>query len=268
MIKSDMMIRKKQRGIVLAAMFILAGSVMSAQELLNMDKAMEIAMTGSPNIKQTELALVRSQERLNAQRARLKSQFAITLNPFEYQKTNRFDQQTSEWFLNESASSAGTFTVSQRFLPTDGTITLRNQFSYDYSSTKSTLAVDPVSRTFNNRLNLFVTQPIFTYNRTKMELQTMELEYESALLRYLLIRLSLERDVAQEFYSVYSGQMRLSIAEEELKNNMESNEIIRNKVDGGLLAREELYQAEVNLATSRSSVYNAGLNLENRKDRF
>jgi len=258
----------KAAGIMLVALLLLACNLLPAQELLNMDKAMEIAMANSPNMRQTELALVRSQERLNAQRARLKSQFAVTLNPFEYQKTNRFDQQTSEWFLNESASSAGTFTVSQRFLPTDGTITLRNQFSYDYSFTESALAVDPVSRTFNNRLNLSVSQPIFTYNRTKMELQTMELEYESALLRYLLIRLSLERDVAQEFYSVYSSQMRLSIAEEELKNNMESYEIIRNKVEGGLLALEELYQAEVNLATSRSSVYNADLNLQNRKDQF
>jgi outer membrane protein len=255
-------------GIVLTGIFLLASSGSSGQALLNMDKAMEIAMANSPNMKQTELALVRSQEKLNAQRARLKSQFAVTLKPFEYEKTNRFDQQTSEWFLNESASSAGTFTVSQRFLPTDGTITLRNQFSYDYSATESALAVDPVSQTFNNRLNLLVSQPIFTYNRTKMELETVELDYEAALLRYLLIKLSLERDVAQDFYAVYSSQMRLSIAEEELKNNLDSYEIIKNKVDGGLLALEELYQAEVNLATSRSSVFTAELNLQNRKDQF
>lgn len=252
----------------LTGTFLIASSGSFGQALLNMDKAMEIAMANSPNMKQTELALVRSQEKLNAQRARLKSQFAVSLKPFEYEKTNRFDQQTSEWFLNESASSAGTFTVSQRFLPTDGTITLRNQFSYDYSATESALAVDPVSQTFNNRLNLLVSQPIFTYNRTKMELQTVELDYEAALLRYLLIKLSLERDVAQDFYAVYSSQMRLSIAEEELKNNLDSYEIIKNKVDGGLLALEELYQAEVNLATSRSSVFTAELNLQNRKDQF
>jgi outer membrane protein TolC len=240
----------------------------NAQELLNMEKAMEIAMQNSPNMQQTELALVRSQERLNAQRARLKSQFSMTLNPFDYEKTNRFDQQTSEWFLNESASSQGTFTVSQRFLPTDAVIFLRNQFSYDYSSTESQFAADPISRTFNNRLNLSISQPIFTYNRTKMELETVEFEYEAALLRFLLIKLSLERDVAQNFYSVYSSQMRLTIAEEELKNNEESYEITKNKVEGGLQALEELYQAEVNLATSRSSVFTAELNLQNQKDQF
>jgi outer membrane protein TolC len=101
-----------------------------------------------------------------------------------------------------------------------------------------------------------------------METETLELEYESSLIRYLLMRLTLERNVAQDFYSVYSNQMSLEIAKEDLKNNEESYAIIKNKVDGGLLALEELYQAEVNLATSRSGVYNAELNLEDSKDQF
>jgi outer membrane protein len=249
---------------------LLAGGItgVSGQELLTIDKAMEIAVANSPDMKQTELALTQSQERLNAQRARLKSQFSMTLNPFEYEKTNRFDQQTSEWYLNESASSGGTFSINQRILPTDGTLMLVNRFSYDYSFTESALAVDPVSKTFNNRLYLQFTQPIFTYNRIRMETEQVELQYESSLLRYLLMRLSLERNVSQQFYAVYSNQMSLTIAQEELKSNQESYEIISNKVEGGLLALEELYQAEVNLATSRSNVFNAELTLQNSLDQF
>lgn len=238
------------------------------QDLLTMDRAMEYAVNNSPDMKQTELLLVQGQERLNAQRARLKSQFSVTLNPFEYEKTNRFDQQTSEWYLNESASSGGTFAINQSILPTNGELMLVNRFSYDYSFTESDLAIDPVSRTFNNRLYLQFTQPIFTYNETRMELEKVKLNYEASLLRYLIMRLSLERDVATEFYAVYSNQMQLEIAREELKNNQESYEIIRNKVEGGLLALEELYQAEVNLATSRSNVYSSELTLENSKDQF
>ncbi|MCK4750813.1 MAG: TolC family protein, partial [Bacteroidales bacterium] len=79
---------------------------------------------------------------------------------------------------------------------------------------------------------------------------------------------SLERDVAQQFYAVYSNQMRLVIAREALENNQESYIIISNKVEGGLLALEELYQAEVNLATSQSGVYTADLNLQNSMDQF
>ncbi|MCD4709474.1 MAG: TolC family protein, partial [Bacteroidales bacterium] len=188
--------------------------------------------------------------------------------PFEYEKTNRFDQQTSEWFLNESASSGGTFAINQRILPTDGELMLVNRFSYDYSFTESGFATDPLSKTFNNRLYLQFTQPIFTYNKTRMETEKLELEYEASQIRYLLMRLSLERNVAQEFYAVYSNQMSLEIAREDLKNNEESYEIISNKVEGGLLALEELYQAEVNLATSHSGVFNSELILANSLDQF
>ncbi len=257
-----------KKGMLLAGTLTVLGAATEAQSLLTIDRSMDIAVENSPDMKQTELSLVRSQERLNAQRARLKSQFSITLDPFEYEKTNRFDQQTSEWFVNESASTGGTFAINQRILPTDGQLMLVNRFSYDYSFTESAFAAEPTSKTFNNRLYLQFTQPIFTYNRTRMETETLELEYESSLIRYLLMRLTLERNVAQEFYSVYSNQMSLDIAKEDLKNNEESYEIIKNKVDGGLLALEELYQAEVNLATSRSGVYNAELNLEDSKDQF
>ena len=253
---------------LLAGVISIAGMAVQGQALLTIDRSMEFAVDNSPNMQQTELSLVRSQERLNAQRARLKSQFSITLDPFEYEKTNRFDQQTSEWYLNESASSGGTFAINQRILPTDGELTLVNRFSYDYSFTESAYAGDPLSKTFNNRLYLQFTQPIFTYNRTRMETEKLELDYEASLIRYLLMRLTLERDVAQEFYSVYSNQMSLEIAREDLKNNEESYEIIKNKVEGGLLALEELYQTEVNLATSHSGVFNSELTLANSMDQF
>jgi outer membrane protein len=256
------------RRLLPALLILLPAGGVEAQVLLDMDKALEIAVQNSPTMQQMELDLLRNRELLNAQRARLKSQFSLVLNPFDYERSNRFDRRTSEWFLNESASSAGTFSINQRILPTDGTLALRNTFSYDYNNSQSAGAAIPISRTWNNILNLQLTQPIFTYNRTKVELKRVELSYESALLRYLLQRLALERNVAQGFYDVYSKQMSLDIANEELKNNQESHDIIRNKVEGGLLALEELYQSEVNLATSRSSVYTAELNLQNSMDQL
>jgi outer membrane protein TolC len=254
------------RNLMILALVLFQLTGLRAQVLMDMEKALDIAILNSPTMQQVELDLIRNQELLNAQRARLKSQFGLELNPFEYERVNRFDRRTSEWFLNESASSTGTFSINQRILPTDGTISLYNTFWYDYNNSTSAGAVDPISRTWNNRLYLQLTQPIFTYNRTKVELARVELSYETALLTYLLQKLSLERNVAQTFYAVYSMQMRLDIANEELKNNQASHEITRNKVEGGLQALEELYQSEVNLATSRSSVYTAELNLLNAMD--
>jgi outer membrane protein len=62
------------------------------------------------------------------------------------------------------------------------------------------------------------------------------------------------------------AQMNLSIAREELANTERSFEIIKNKVDAGLAAREELYQAELNLATATSSFQNSQVTFENAKD--
>lgn len=253
---------------ILLLLLLMITSLSEAQQLITRELAMDIAAENSPDLKQSRLSLEFSQEKLYAQRARLKSQFALSLSPFQYERRNTQDKQTNEWFLNENALSSGTLSVNQRILPTDGTLSLRNTFYYDYNKTESGLASDPISRTFNNNLSIALTQPIFTYNRTKMELENLELNYELALLRYLIQKLNMEKNVAQEFFTVYSQQMRLDIAREELTNNEGSYETIKNKVNGGLMAKEELYQAEVNLATSRSNVYTAELTLQNAMDRF
>jgi outer membrane protein TolC len=47
-----------------------------------------------------------------------------------------------------------------------------------------------------------------------------------------------------------------------------SYEIIKNKVDAGISAREESFQAELNLATARSDYENRQVDLENARDEF
>ena len=77
-------LRRCIRGFWIAGIMVAMGTSLSAQALLTMDRALDIAEENSPTMRQTELALVRSQERLNAQRARLKSQLSITLDPLQY----------------------------------------------------------------------------------------------------------------------------------------------------------------------------------------
>ena len=47
-----------------------------------------------------------------------------------------------------------------------------------------------------------------------------------------------------------------------------SYEVIKNKVDAGISAREEMFQAELNLATTKSDFENNQVSLENAKDDF
>lgn len=62
--------------------------------------------------------------------------------------------------------------------------------------------------------------------------------------------------------------MALKIAEEEFENQKVSKDIIISKVEGGLSAKEELYQAELNFSTSQSNLDNKRVDLENAKDQF
>ena len=62
--------------------------------------------------------------------------------------------------------------------------------------------------------------------------------------------------------------MSLEIAEQSFANQQQSHEIIKRKVEAGLSAQEELYQAELNLLSSQSSLENAQVALANSLDAF
>jgi len=251
----------------LAGLLLFMQFESQGQTILTLEKAMEIASINSPSIQSSILNLERTTESLNAQRLALKSQFALNVNPVNYSQSRQFDSRTSQWFTNEVINSSGTFRVDQPFLPTDGKISLINTFGWQ-SNTSEVTNVTTSNKAYYNNLYLSITQPLFTYNRTKMTIKGVELDNENAMLSYSIQRLALEKNVTQFFYNVYMAQMRLTISEEENLNTQKSYEIIKNKVDAGLAAKEQLFQAEVNLETAKSSMASARVSLENAKDMF
>jgi len=74
--------------------------------------------------------------------------------------------------------------------------------------------------------------------------------------------------VTSNFYNVYQKKSNLNVAIDEYHNREQSYNIIKNKVDAGLEAKEELYQAELDLISSKSDVENAQTELENALDSF
>lgn len=259
---------KQFRQIVMVLLFMSAGPLfVQSQEALTLDKALSVAESSSPDLQQSLLNLEKYQKNLEAQRAALKSRFSLEVNPVDFSNQRRFDTRVSEWYTNENFQSNATFTVSQPILPTDGTISLINDFGWRNSSSTTTDGVTD-SKVFYNNLYLNLNQPLFTYNRLKLQLKQLELSLENANISYAMQRLNLEKNVTQYFYNVYMAQMNLNIAREELANTQKSYDIIVNKVDAGLAAKEELYQAELNLSTSKSTVQNDDVSFENAKDQL
>lgn len=250
---------------MLGLLFLSATLSINAQEALTLDKALQIAENGSPDLQQSILNLERFQQTMVAQRAALKSRLSLDVNPLNYNRNRRFDSRVSEWFTNETFETSAMFRVVQPILPTDGTISLTNEFGWAHNNSSSN---NSESKRFYNNLYLNLNQPLFTYNRLKLELKELELNLENANINYAMQRLNLERSVTQFFYNVYMTQMNLTVAKEELENTQKSYDIIKNKVDAGLSAKEELYQAELNLATSKSGLQNMEVNFENAKDQL
>ncbi|NEW84797.1 MAG: TolC family protein, partial [Mariniphaga sp.] len=205
----------KRHKFILLVLFSLFLIQVNAQSIITLEQALDMAGKGSPSLQSSLYNLERTTESLNAQRAALKSQFSLNLNPMEYSNSRRFDARISQWYTNESLTTSGTFRVDQPILYTDGKISLVNQLGWQSNTSESGGATNS-NKSFFNNLNLSLTQPLFTYNRTKTQIKTLELNNENAMLSYAMQRLMLEKNVSQYFYNVYLAQMSLSIKEEEL----------------------------------------------------
>lgn len=253
--------------VLLFAVFIGISSQSFGQRILTIEDAMNIAAENSPALMRSKLSMERSQLNLVAQRASLKSRFSLTLNPVSYSKSRSFDSRESEWYTNEQFQTRGTFQVDQPLIWTDGTLSLRNVFSWQDNSSQRVTGSNS-DQAFTNNLYLELTQPLFTYNRTKMELIRLEQDLENSYISFALQRLNTETQITNRFYSVYMTQQSLDIRKEELVNAQQSYKIIKNKVDADLAASDELFQAELNLLTAQSSVDEGQVNLENQKDQL
>ena len=261
------MSRLKNKWMWIVSLVCLLGIDANAQISMTLDDALNYSIENSPELKTALMNLRRYKFSLTAQRASLKSKFSLTLNPISYSRNRYFESRLSEWYTNESFASSGTFSISQPILWTGATVSLNNKFGWQ--NNKSSLAGgENDNSAYSNDLYLSVSQPLFRYNAIKLDLKNIELDYENAQINYALRRLTLENSITNQFYSVYTAQNNLEISKAELKDAEANFNIIKNKVDADLSTKDELYQAELNLATARSTVDNRIVSLENAKDDF
>ncbi len=251
--------------LIISGILMLCSGSTFAQEILTLEKALEIAYQQSPSIIQSKMSLEQSELALIQQKASLKSQFSLNLSPFQYTRSTSFDDYNTQWYTRKSMSSGLDFRISQPIKWTDGTLTLSNSFNWQDDDNQSFGAK---STSFSNNLSLNLEQPIFTYNKTKMQLKRLEFNLEKAKIQYALAQLNIEKNVTAAFYGVYQSYKRLVTAREAFQSQKENYELIKNKVEQHLIAQEELFQAEVTLATNENSLADTETSYENTKDQF
>jgi len=242
-------------------------SQVQAQMVLTIEQALDIAEENNPSMRTQKLNLERTQFLLDAQLASLRPQFSLSINPFGYTQNRSFDNRFSEWYTSKTLSSNGTFRTELPILFTDGTLALTDRFGWQDSESVNQNGINN-NKAFSNNLSIRYDQPLFTYNSQRMAFDRLEYDFENAGIRYALQRLNTERSITNQFYTVYMAMNNLDISLEELNNAKINYDIMKAKVDAALSAREELFQAEVNLASAESSVEQTRVRLENAKDQL
>lgn len=257
MIRRELLSMKK---IILTAAVCLGGYVpLQGQVSLTIEKAMDIAEEHSPSLRRSHMNLERYQQNLVAQRASLKSKFSLNLNPVDYSKSRSFDNRLSQWYTNERFSATGTFQVDQPILWTDGVLSLINRFGWQDNNSNID-GTKTSNKAFSNDLYLQLSQPIFTYNKRKMELQQIEYDYENANISYALQRLSTEKDITQQFYSVYMAQSQLAITREELTNAQRTYDLNLTRYREGDITGMDMNQFQTQLSNKKIAYTQALIN--------
>lgn len=266
-------LKQLSRMIISVCVFLLCWqAVISAREL-TLDEALNIAFANSPAMKRVGYSLDMSRHNLEAQQAALKSQFRLTLMPYQYAKRQDYQDYASTYITSESKLSDFEFSISQPVKWTDGTFNISETFSWEentntqpnfFGGGDTTTTVSA----YTSRLTISYNQPLFTYNRTKLELKDLELSLENAQLNYAIQKLQIEQQVTQAFLNLYYLKRSVEIAREEYANATESYDIINSKVEAGISAQEELFQADLTQANSQASMEDRQMQLENSMDNF
>jgi outer membrane protein len=252
--------------IILCLMF--SQVILFSQKVLTLEESMDIAIKNSPAIQKSRLNMDMNKEYLNAQIASLKTNFLLDVSPITFSRSLDYDRKSAIWYQGQTLEPGASLTISQPIKLTDGLLQIKNDFKYQDNYSIVDGEKSPPDQVFNNYLYLRYDQPVFTYNRLKLNLDKIKLNLETATMAYAIEMLNMEYQVNQAFYAVYQKETAVQIAHEEFENQKISLEIIRSKVEAGLSAMEELLQGELNYATSESNLDYSKVDLNNARDQF
>lgn len=162
---------------------------------LTLEQALDIAFAQSPTMQEVALSLEISERNLKAQQASLKSQFNLTITPYQFSKDRVFNELVSQYNNQEQTSSAARFSITQPIKWTDGTLSIIE--SIDWREAASSFTGSVKEATYSNSLFLRFNQPLFTYNRTMLALKELRLALENAQLNFAIQKLNIESRVTQ-----------------------------------------------------------------------
>ena len=206
--------------LISSLVFVFAGHTFANQRIyLNLENAVNIALSSSHRIKQLELSIQRTKHWLDARQASLKSRVDMylklpdiqSISDYKWNSTLRMDeivrQNTQLWQSELSIKQPVVFLG----YPTNGYVSL-NYKIYQYKQRDES----DENTTFYNRLYMKYEQPLFSINELKNNLERAELDLKENQLRYIRDKVNILDDVADDYYDIFELAYRNKIYAQQL----------------------------------------------------
>ncbi len=249
-------------------LIVLVSNFSFAQEIFTLEKAISTALEKSFGIKRAVYSLQASEKSLEAFKASLFSRLDLEFDLPSYSKnlTSQFNtlESKEEFFELGSSRVEGRLRLSQPLIFSNGTINFvgrlfgREQFGTNINRSKD----------YFTNVGISLNQPLFTFNVQSANFERAEINLQKAKRNYNHAEQNLIYDVKVAFYNLYKLKENVKIAEEKVKQNVESFQTATNKYKAGLIAEVEALQLEVDLASSRNDLLNLRMSLVEIVDNF
>lgn len=153
-------------------------------------------------------------------------------------------------------------------LPSGGDLSLSANSYFEDQQTTPTSGEKLKNKLVYNRFALSLSQPIFTKNTLRENLNEAELEFEKSTVQYTRGQMDIIYDVTREFYAVYKATRLVEIAEERLKNSKEAFRVAKLLSESGRIPEGDLMMAELEVTQDQADLLAAKGTLDTEKDIF
>lgn len=239
--------------------------------VLELNDALELALSDSYSARVLELSLERAEHDVLAARGRFGTRADLNLALPEWEEgvqrvqvpgdLPRYDSYGNQTFR-------ATLNLNQP-LPTDGEVSLSGhvyQQDDSYFDTGSDQTEE--QRTFFNSYEVSLRQPLFAPNDLKLGLESAEIGHNLARRAYQRGQLNLSYDVTESFYRLFQAQQERIIARDALAQQQANYDVAQRKFEAGLIPEVEALQMEVDLAGARNDLLARESDLILAQDRF
>ncbi|MCK5147473.1 TolC family protein [bacterium] len=265
------MLNKRIMTIMAACLLVLPLMAQTARTL-TYDEAIRIALGQSYTVKSYMEQKTATEQYFNYFKAQFKPRIDFSLfapewneNVIPVQRPDDLPVYNSYGSLRVGADLQ--FTV---MLPTGGNFRLRS-LAYQEEQ-RNTLALRDYKQIRTDQaytsLSLSFTQPIFTANTLKENLNRARFDFERTSAMFTRAQMDIIYDVTRGFYSLYRATRQVEIAKEKLKNSQEAHRVATLKSETGRIPEGDVLISEVDVSTDEANMSAAQGTLEREKDSF